>query len=230
MGKINFLSNERGKGLYSSTDSTWEMLNKIVNGELIEDSTSLTLKPSNNEISDKIIYVNKEHVYLNSSQFITYRVNLKFGGGLQILLEKYKNQQGKFALKGFHIDSFKITFEAYTGYSDDFSSIGIHELPLFTKKQILNGKELALLYQALAGGLFSKPEKGCLLFQEGGFLFFEENYYEKLKNSIYRNFTQGKFAESNAEQEWVMLKNKIDNAEDVIDPDISRCSNYPVSK
>ena len=67
--------------------------------------------------------------------------------------------------------------------------------PTFTKKQFLDGQELALLYQALMKDLFAKPKKGYLVFETyngGGNLYFDKDYYNELQESIHNRFYQGK--------------------------------------
>lgn len=232
MGRISIISKERGQGIYKSIDETWEYLNTIVIGDLTENSESIIIEVDNKEIPDSIITVNKEYIYANTPEFITYRVNLKFGGRLQVLLNKHKKEQTKYDLRGFYPEGFKISFEADSEYTDK-SLNDPNFNPVFTKKQFLNGQELALLFQALMKNLFSRPEKGYLLFESyngGGNLFFDKDYYVELKNSINEKYLQGKFAESNAEHEWIQFKNKIDSSENIINPDITNCSVYPVSK
>ncbi|WP_100616372.1 hypothetical protein [Confluentibacter citreus] len=119
MGRIKINSKERGQGIYVSTDKTWEYLNTIVEGNLTENSEYIIIKTDNTEIADNIIEINKEYIYANTPEFITYRVNLKFGGGLQVLLNKHKENQNKFDLRGFYSEGFKISFNADSEYNDE---------------------------------------------------------------------------------------------------------------
>lgn len=229
MGKIKIISKDRGS--YESTSSTWEYLPKLVDGDITENESSLIITTVDKTIADHILTINKEYIYANTPEFITYRINLKYGGGLQILLKKFKENTTSYELTGFYVDSFKIKFEADTDFVDE-SLNDPNFNPTFTKKQFLDGQELALLYQALMKNLFARPKKGYLLFETyngGGNLYFDKDYYEELRNSINEKFYQGKFAESNAEYEWRQFKNKIDSSENVINPNISICSIYPVS-
>lgn len=229
MGKIKIISKDRGS--YESTSSTWEYLPKLADGDITENESSLIITTVDNTIADHILTINKEYLYANTPEFITYRINLKYGGGLQILLKKFKEHTTLYEFTGFYADSFKIKFEADTDYIDQ-SLNDPNFNPTFTKKQFLDGQELALLYQALIKNLFARPKKGYLLFETyngGGNLYFDKDYYEELRNSINEKFYQGKFAESNAEYEWRQFKNKIDSSENVINPNISICSIYPVS-
>ena len=232
MGKIEIVSAEKGSGIYESTSKTWEYLPKIIEGTITENAENIIITNDDETIIDNIITVNKEYIYANTPEFITYRINLKFGGGLQILLNKYKKHQTTYELRGFYPEGFKIKFEADSGYIDKSLSDSNFN-PKYTKKQFLNGQELALLYQALMKGLFAIPKKGYLLFETyngGGNLYFDTDYYNELKESIHEKFFQGKFSESNAEFEWIQFKNKIDSSENIIEPNITEFSIYPVSK
>ena len=229
MGKIRIIYKDQGS--YESTSSTWEYLPKLVDGDISENESNILITTVDNTIVDHLLTINKEYIYANTPEFITYRINLKYGGGLQILLKKFKEHKTLFELTGFYVNSFKIKFEGDTGFIDkslndpDFN-------PTFTKKQFLDGQELALLYQALMKNLFARPKKGYLLFETyngGGNLYFDKDYYEELRKSINEKFYQGNFVESNAEYEWIQFKNKIDSSENVINPNISICSIYSVS-
>lgn len=229
MGKIRIISRDRGS--YESTSSTWEYLPKLTDGDISENENNIIITTVDNTIVDNIININKEYIYANTPEFITYRLTLKYGGGLQILLKKFKEYPSSYELTGFYANSFKIKFEAETGYVDE-SLNDPNFNPTFTKKQFLNGQELALLYQALMKELFARPKKGYLLFESyngGGNLYFDKDYYDEFKNSIDKKFYQGKFAESNAEYEWRQFKNKIDNSENVTNPNISNCIIYSVT-
>ncbi len=230
MGKMRIILKDNGS--YEPNSSTWKYLQKLADGDISENEKNFIITTADNTIEDHILTINKEYLYANTPEFITYRFYLKYGGGLQILLKKFKSKENIYELTGFYKDSFKINFEAETGYLDKSLNDPNFD-PVFTKKQFLDGQELALLFQALMKNLFSRPEKGYLLFESyngGGNLFFDKAYYEELKNSINEKYLQGKFGESNAEYEWIEFKNKIDSSENIINPDIKNCSVYPVSK
>lgn len=229
MGKIKIILKDHGS--YKPDSSTWKYLPKLADGEITENEQNFIITTVDNTIEDHILTINKEYLYANTPEFITYRFYLKYGGGLQILLKKFKGKENSYAFTGFYEDSFKINFEAESGYVDK-SMNDPNFNPTFTKKQFLDGQELALLYQALMKDLFAKPKKGYLVFETyngGGNLYFDKDYYNELQNSIHNKFYQGKFAESNAESEWLQLKNKIDNSENIINPNISNCKIYSVS-
>lgn len=80
----------------------------------------------------------------------------------------------------------------------------------------LNGKRLALLFMALSKGLFNRPRKGQIYYEDHNdgscTLYFKRDYYATLTDSIFRAYSQGKFAQSNAESDWTDLKNAIDGA------------------
>lgn len=230
MTKIKIIAKNQGEGIYKSDEKKWEYFLKIDNAEIQE--TDDEIKITGND--GTIMIANKNHIYANNNLFITYMINLDYGGGLQILLNKYKNENYLFELKGFYSEGFSIKFESNTGYIDNKLNDPNFN-PKFTKKQFLNGQELALFFQALVKNLFAVPKKGYLLFKAnnegGGSLYFDEDYYYELKKSIYDNYSNGKFAESNAEYEWMNLKSKIDNSENVFEPsDVTEYSIYLVSK
>lgn len=236
MGGIKVISKERGEII---TDKTWEYLNKIILSDLTENSKNIILKNENKEISDNTIIINKEQVYANTPKFITYRVRLNYGGnfpggGIQILLKKYKNDQTKFDLKSLSQKGFKISFQANSGYEDDSLNNPFFN-PIFTKKIYLNGQELALFYQALRKELFAVPEKGYLLFEStprrgGGNLYFDKEYYLEFRNSVIEEFNEGSFSESNDEYEWNQFKNTIEKPTEISNPNILNLKIYLVSK
>lgn len=226
MGKINIISKIQGKGIYKSKGEKWEYFLKISNAEISENDEFITIIASDGTE----IIANKSYVYANNDKFITYRINLDYGGGLQILLSKFKKEENTFELKGFYEEGFRIKFEGNSGYEDE-SLNDPNFNPEFTKRQFLNNQELPILFQGLFKNLFVKPEKGYLLFEGtngGGNLYFDKDYYEELKDSINEKYQQGKFAESNAESDWMNLKYKIDNAETVVNPDVTTFKNYSI--
>ncbi len=232
MGKIKIISTDIGEN--KTTDKTWDYLQKIIVADISENSDNIIVTTSDCTIEDNIIQINKQRIYANTPDFITYWVKLKFGGGLDILLNKYKKNIGFYEFRTFSSNGFKIKFEADSGYTDNLLN-NPNFNPEFTKKQYLNGQELGLFYQALMKELFAIPNKGYLLFEPnhregGGNLYFDTEYYNELKESIDEKFYQGKFAESNAEYDWLQLKNSIDNSENIIDPNINDYRIYLVSK
>ena len=239
MGKIRVITKERGQGVYLCSESTWEYLNKLIISDLIENSENIIIKNENKEFKDSEIIIDKKRIYANTPEFITYTVNLNYGGffpggGLQILLNKHKNDQTKFDLRGFYPESYKISFQVDSGYIDE--SLNDHSFnPSFTKKIYLNGQELSLFFQALSKNLFAVPKKGYLLFEStpsegGGYLYFDTDYYEEFKDSVVQKYNDGKFSESNAEYEWNQLKNTIEIPYEISNPDISSFEIYLVSK
>tara|TARA_Y100000815_G_C13325542_1_gene494002 strand:+ start:104 stop:796 length:693 start_codon:yes stop_codon:yes gene_type:complete len=228
MGKITIISKNPGKGIYSSEDETWEYLNKLVEGDLTENAENIIIKTTDNEIVDNIIVVDKEYIYANTPEFITYRVYLKFGGGLQILLNKNKKDQTKFDFRCFYPEGFKISFEADSEYIEESLNDSSFN-PVFSKKQFLNNQELPLLFQGYMKGLFVKPKKGYLLFESGnngGNLYFDKDYYNEFVDNLNKHYYAGRFAESNSESEWMNFLRKIKNAENVENPDLSYCKIY----
>lgn len=101
-----------------------------------------------------------------------------------------------------------------------------------SKKQAFNGSELAMLFQAFAKNLFVRPHKGdvfsvsahsvdsCCIF------YFRLDYYELLAKDFHEAYTQGKFAQSNANKEWINLMKKIQSAQDAVLEDSSSLEDY----
>ena len=116
MGKIKIILKDHGS--YEPDSSTWNYLPKLADGDIIENEKNFIITTVDNTIEDHILTINKEYLYANTPEFITYRFYLKYGGGLQILLKKFKEKENSYELTGFYEDSFKINFEAETGYVD----------------------------------------------------------------------------------------------------------------
>ena len=99
------------------------------------------------------------------------------------------------------------------------------------KEQDLNSSELALFFQAYGKNLFIRPtvreiysashsnDNGCTL-------YFESDYYERLKRNIVNIHEQGKFAQSNANREWVGLMNNFLKAKQTTNVEIEECDDY----
>lgn len=101
-----------------------------------------------------------------------------------------------------------------------------------TKKQTLNGSELAMLFQAFAKKLFVRPQKGDIfsvsthLADNSCDFYFRLDYYELLEKDFQEAYTLGKFAQSNANKEWVNLMKKIQSAQDTFLEDSSALEDY----
>jgi len=85
------------------------------------------------------------------------------------------------------------------------------------RKQDFNGIEMAMLYQAFAKNLFTKPNIGDIWFighnqDSGSTFYFKLEYYNQLKNEMQFAYNQGKFAQSNANKDWINLMNRLFNA------------------
>lgn len=79
------------------------------------------------------------------------------------------------------------------------------------KKQIFDGQELAMLFQAFNKKLFIRPGKGDIqsIVGNSNVLYFNLSYYNALKEDIQKAYLEGKYKESNAEAEWVGLMNNF---------------------
>lgn len=100
------------------------------------------------------------------------------------------------------------------------------------KKKRLNGQQLAMLYVALSKNLFPKPIE-TELFYEGHndgscTLFFKKEYYNKLSSAITQAYNNGKFAQSNAEDDWNDLKYAVDTADSAANVDTNKLQVYHV--
>ncbi len=228
MGKINIISKIQGTGIYKSEGEKWNYFMKISDADFIENEQSIRIVTSDGTE----MIAEKSHIHAKNMNFITYRINLDFGGGLQILLSKFKNEKNAYELKGFYEESFRIKFQGDSGYIDPKLNDPKFN-PEFSKKQFLSNQELPILFQGLIKNLFTRPEKGYLVFESvnrGGNLYFDKNYYQELKSSINEKYLLGKFSESNAKSEWMNLMFKINSAEDIVNPDTEKFEIYPVSK
>ena len=56
--------------------------------------------------------------------------------------------------------------------------------------------------------------------------YFRLDYYELLKKDFQEAYTQGKFVQSNANQEWVNLMEKVQSAQDTFLEDSSSLEDY----
>lgn len=82
------------------------------------------------------------------------------------------------------------------------------------RKQDFNGIEMAMLYQAFAKNLFTKPNIGDIWFtghshDSGSTFYFKLEYYNQLKNEMQFAKSQGKFAQSNANNDWINIMNRL---------------------
>jgi len=99
------------------------------------------------------------------------------------------------------------------------------------KKQYFNGEELAMFFQAFGKKLFIRPTKNDIYSMshnnDGGCTFyFSDEYFEKLKVEIVAAYEHGKFAQSNANDEWIKLKNNFLNAASVQDLEGNKLNDY----
>jgi hypothetical protein len=94
---------------------------------------------------------------------------------------------------------------------------GVPDAPFL--KSILNGQQLAMLYIGFSRGLFSRPTTGEILYKSHGdgscSLFFKKDFHSRLNNQISIAYNDGKFANSNSEDDWYNLKSVIGKAEGV---------------
>ena len=101
------------------------------------------------------------------------------------------------------------------------------------KRAILNGEELALLYNAISKNLFPIPKGVDLMYEDwlspgSLLLMFQKDYYISLTKKMTECLNNGSFQNSNAYSEWINLKNKIDAAQIVKKMDKSTLKVYTV--
>ena len=79
------------------------------------------------------------------------------------------------------------------------------------KKQVFNGQELAMLFQAFTKRLFIRPTNGDIstVVGNGNVFYFSVPYYDALKEDILKAHNAGKFNQSNATEEWEQLMKKF---------------------
>lgn len=109
-----------------------------------------------------------------------------------------------------------------------------HNLDIYTmnfKEQDFNSQELALFFQAFGKNLFIRPTEGEIYTashsdDNGCTFYFKSDYYDQLKRSIVNAFEQGKFAQSNANREWIGLMNNFLKARQTTNVEIEECDDY----
>lgn len=100
------------------------------------------------------------------------------------------------------------------------------------KKQVFNSQELAMLFQAFSKRLFSRPQKGYIYSKSNNsddnscVLYMQIAYYEVLIEEMQIAYSQGRFAESNANTKWVNLINKFILASNVTDLEATNLEDY----
>ena len=120
-------------------------------------------------------------------------------------------------LNRFHTCSFPLIFSVTA-----ISSARDNKQPIFKpgetpnrfKKQEFNSEELAMLFTAFGKKLFIRPKKDEIysidhLNDDGCTFYFRTSYYKKLSADLIDAYEQGKFAISNANNEWTNLMNRF---------------------
>ena len=92
------------------------------------------------------------------------------------------------------------------------------------KKQEFDRDELGLLSIAFSKNLFSRPQNGDISVENhhslddcGCTFFIKNEFYSRVKTDMEKAHQNGKFAESNANDEWVSLMNQFLKAKSVDD-------------
>jgi hypothetical protein len=91
------------------------------------------------------------------------------------------------------------------------------------KRKQLTMAQLGTLSLGLMKNLFPSPSQTDLLVEEdstatgdGFFIYFSEDYFIKLTSKMLEQYSNGSYAKSNAEQDWISLMMAIKSAEAVI--------------
>lgn len=158
----------------------------------------------------------------DGSVYSHVKYNYQYDNNGNWILKQTLNKDGKV----YRENKREITYHNNT--TTDTSSQS--ETPF--KKKRLNGQQLALLYIALSKSLFPKPTNSELFYEghnDGSCtLFFKNEYYIKLTSAISQAYNDGKFAQSNSEDDWNNLKYTIDNADGVDNIDTNKLQVYQV--
>lgn len=179
-------------------ESQWALLCRLENGKYFEDENEITFLTTENEK----IGLTKDFLVEKSSEKAIY------GAPGTVRIEKNFRDNGIFELtdRVGHYIRIRVEpmFVETASDEQDYKCVR------------LNGQRLALLFIALSKGLFNRPKKGQIYYEghnDGSCtLYFKRDYYASLTDSIFKVYYQGKFAQSNAESDWIDLKNAIDEA------------------
>lgn len=100
-------------------------------------------------------------------------------------------------------------------------------------KAVLDDDDASILSLAFIRELFPRPEEDDdLLFDmpsgSGLILYFSKPYYEDLLKAMKDSKRDGRFARSNAEEDWETLLKKVESAEEINDVDKSNLEEYTV--
>lgn len=210
----------------------WEYLKLFTTGHLTESEESIVINTCeieiDEELADKKIIISKKNIHAITPDFITYEAEMLYGKVFKLLLSKSR-VNNNYELKSKHEEGFYIKFEAESNFIDTSQNKDNFN-PNYSKTQFLDNSQLPLLYQAISKDIFTKPKMGSILTEalndNGVHLYFDQEYYNDLMKSINKAKIDGKFAESNMEYRWLQLIDKIDNAINVTNPDISKCKIY----
>ncbi len=192
-------------------DYNWNKLWLLKNGHFYEDENEIVFYTSENEKIDmpKSLIFKK-----TSSKEIYWTIGSK-------KIEKNLIEKGIFEITDRFQNYIKLKVEPMY---DSKKSNNIF------KKVKLNSSELGLLAMALMKNLFPKPLKGEILVECDSIgnctLYFDENYFNILVNSMHEAHIEGKFAKSNAEKEWVDLYYLINSATEVKNIDKIKLKTY----
>lgn len=195
-------------------EAQWELLCRLKNGKF---------KENENEI---VFYTSRNEEIGLTKDFLTEKTKTKkiFGApGTERIVKSLKDK-GVFEITDCVGHYIKVRveemFEEKIEPDEDYKCVR------------LDGQKLALLYIALSKGLFSRPKKGQVYSQSNHdgtcTIWFEREYYASLTESILKAYYYGRFAQSNAEEDWNKLRFEISKAETTVVEDIESLDLYPV--
>ena len=195
-------------------EQQWELLCRLENGNFFEDENEISFYTTD----QKKIGLTKDFLIEKTSEKEIYGAP----GTVQIV--KNLRENGIFELTDRVGHYIKLRVEPM--YNETVPT------EQNFKYVQLNRQRLALLFIALSRGLFKRPKKGEVYFEShpdgSSTLYFKRDYYVSLSDSIFEAYYQGKFARSNAESEWIDLKNAIDGAKVSEKKDIENLTIYSI--
>lgn len=195
-------------------ESQWELLCRLENGSFVENEEEITFYTNQNEE----IGLTKDFLIENTKSKAVY--------GSMGTVQIHKNLIEKDIFEITDRVGHYIRIRVEPMFNDNVSTESDY------KYARLNGQQLALLFIALSKSLFQRPRKGQVYFESHNdgscTLYFKRDYYSALTDSIFKASYQGKFAQSNSENEWNDLKEKIDNAKVSEKDNVEELSMYSI--
>ncbi|MEO5572082.1 MAG: hypothetical protein ABIT08_12250 [Bacteroidia bacterium] len=208
----------------SMAKNDWEELLKLNDGIYLENNSSITLTTT----SGKKILIDKAQVNKKEASFTMYVGNMNAICQKKVLLIKSSLISLCTLDEGIELSNGIVNNSIYGGFSIlfDIEEISATEKAnnKKMKKQFLNPEQLGLISLGLSKNLFPSPSKSDLMVEDtryGCILYFSAEYFNQFIERMNEHKSNGSYAKSNAESDWLNLMNAIFTAEDVQDVDIS---------